>query len=243
MHEFNPSYKTFGTSAILIEWPAIISDNILADILIFKQKIEKHFKGFSDLITAYNSLTIYLKKPIADFDKQVNLLKKLYKKRMDISKQEHFIWHIPVCYDAEFGMDLDYYLTAKNLSAKELITLHTQAIYTVHFLGFLPGFPYLGGLPEALYIPRKLNPSLRIPKGSVGIGGHQTGVYTMESPGGWSIIGKTPILFFDVNQKEPCFLKAGDKIQFFEISKDEFFEIEKQVVEQTYLIMMEVNHA
>lgn len=243
MQIFNPSYKAFGAQAILIEWPAIISDEILADILIFKQKIEKYFKGYSDLISAYNSLTIMLQKPIINFDKQVDLLKNIYKKPMLIANQEQYIWHIPVCYDTEFGLDLEFYLKAKKLSIDKLIKLHTAVLYTVHFLGFLPGFPYLGGLPEALHLPRKLNPTLNVPKGSVGIGGRQTGVYTMESPGGWHILGKTPVPFFDVNLKEPCFLKAGDKIKFFEISKEEFFKISKEVLNQTYLVTMKIDHA
>ncbi len=243
MQEFNPSYKTFGNKAILIEWPAKITDEILDDILIFKKKIKRHFKGFSDLVPAYNSLTIIFQKPITDFNKQVDILKNIYNIEWNIKNLECDIWHIPVCYDAEFGLDLEFYLNAKKLSIDQLIDLHTKALYTVHFIGFLPGFPYLGGLPEVLHLPRKLNPSLNVPKGSVGIGGKQTGVYTMESPGGWHIIGKTPISFFDVNLKEPCFLKAGDKIKFFEISKDEYYKISKAVEKQTYIVKMEIYHA
>lgn len=243
MNEFDPSYKTFGNKAILIEWPAKISDEILADILIFKQKIEKHFKGFSDLVSAYNSLTIILKKPITDFNKQIDSLKIIYNIEWPVNNLERDIWHIPVCYDAEFGLDLEFYLKAKKLSIDQLIDLHTKTLYTVYFIGFLPGFPYLGGLQEALYLPRKLNPTLNVPKGSVGIGGKQTGVYTMESPGGWHIIGKTPISFFEVKLKKPCFLKAGDKIKFFEISKDDYYKISKALEKQTYLIKKELYHA
>lgn len=239
----NPSYKAFGAKAILIEWPPQISEAILSDILLFKQKIESRYKGISDLTAAYNSLTIFLQNPITDFDKQVAILKTIYQTQITLSNFNHYVWQIPVCYDLEFGLDLEFYLKSKNLSLEQLIDLHTKPLYTIHFLGFLPGFPYLGGLPETLYIPRKFNPSLNVPKGSVGIGGKQTGVYTMESPGGWYVIGKTPISFFDVNQKEPCFLKAGDKIKFFEISKDEFYKISKEFDKQNYLVKMELYHA
>jgi len=239
----NPSFKAFGAKAILIEWPPQISETILSDILLFKQKIESRFKGFSDLTTAYNSLTIFFQNPITDIDKQVAILKTIYQTPITLSNLNHYIWQIPVCYDLEFGLDLEFYLKSKNLSLEQLIDLHTNPLYTVHFLGFLPGFPYLGGLPEALYIPRKFNPTLNVPKGSVGIGGRQTGVYTMESPGGWYVIGKTPIPFFDVNQKEPCFLKAGDKIKFFEISKDDFYKISNEIEKQNYLVKMELYHA
>jgi len=239
----NPSFKAFGSKAILIEWPPQISETILLDILLFKQKIESRFKGFYDLTTAYNSLTIFLQNPITDFDKQVAILKKIYQTPIRLSNLDHYVWQIPVCYDLEFGLDLEFYLKSKNLSLDQLIDLHTKPLYTIHFLGFLPGFPYLGGLPETLNIPRKFNPSLNVPKGSVGIGGKQTGVYTMESPGGWYVIGKTPIPFFDVNLKDPCFLKAGDKIKFFEISKDDFYKISNEIEKQNYLVKMELYHA
>lgn len=239
----NPSFKAFGSKAILIEWPSQISETILLDILLFKQKIESRFKGFYDLTTAYNSLTIFLQNPITDFDKQVAILKKIYQTPIRLSNLDHYVWQIPVCYDLEFGLDLEFYLKSKNLSLDQLIDLHTKPLYTIHFLGFLPGFPYLGGLPETLNIPRKFNPSLNVPKGSVGIGGKQTGVYTMESPGGWYVIGKTPIPFFDVNLKDPCFLKAGDKIKFFEISKDDFYKISNEIEKQNYLVKMELYHA
>lgn len=239
----NPSFKAFGSKAILIEWPSQISETILLDILLFKQKIESRFKGFYDLTTAYNSLTIFLQNPITDFDKQVAILKKIYQTPIRLSNLDHYVWQIPVCYDLEFGLDLEFYLKSKNLSLDQLIDLHTKPLYTIHFLGFLPGFPYLGGLPETLNIPRKFDPSLNVPKGSVGIGGKQTGVYTMESPGGWYVIGKTPIPFFDVNLKDPCFLKAGDKIKFFEISKDDFYKISNEIEKQNYLVKMELYHA
>jgi len=239
----NPSFKAFGSKAILIEWPPQISETILLDILLFKQKIESRFKGFYDLTTAYNSLTIFLQNPITDFDKLVAILKKIYQTPIRLSNLDHYVWQIPVCYDLEFGLDLEFYLKSKNLSLDQLIDLHTKPLYTIHFLGFLPGFPYLGGLPETLNIPRKFNPSLNVPKGSVGIGGKQTGVYTMESPGGWYVIGKTPIPFFDVNLKDPCFLKAGDKIKFFEISKDDFYKISNEIEKQNYLVKMELYHA
>ena len=239
----NPSFKAFGSKAILIEWPSQISETILLDILLFKQKIESRFKGFYDLTTAYNSLTIFLQNPITDFDKQVAILKNIYQTPIRLSNLDHYVWQIPVCYDLEFGLDLEFYLKSKNLSLDQLIDLHTKPLYTIHFLGFLPGFPYLGGLPETLNIPRKFNPSLNVPKGSVGIGGKQTGVYTMESPGGWYVIGKTPIPFFDVNLKDPCFLKAGDKIKFFEISKDDFYKISNEIEKQNYLVKMELYHA
>jgi len=114
--------------------------------------------------------------------------------------------------------------------------MHSNNIYTVFFMGFLPGFMYLGGLDERLFFNRKPNPRLHIAKGSVAIGGKQTGVYPSKSAGGWNIIGRTPISFFNIKDEIPCFTKAGDKIKFVPISLDEYHRIEKRIVKNTYTI-------
>jgi inhibitor of KinA len=132
------------------------------------------------------------------------------------------IWEIPVCYDVEFGIDLPFLSAEKKLSIKELISIHSNAIYTVYGIGFLPGFLYLGGLSEKLHHPRRDTPRLEVPKGAVAIGGNQTGIYPQISPGGWQIIGKTPISVFDAKRELPCLIKPGDEIKFKSISKDEF---------------------
>ena len=132
------------------------------------------------------------------------------------------LWKVPVCYDVELGIDLEEISHTLKLSIQEIIDLHSQAIYTVYFIGFLPGFLYLGGLDNRLEIKRKSNPRLHVDKGSVAIGGSQTGVYPQDSAGGWNIIGKTPLSFFNLDHNNPCFAKPGDKIQFVPISLEEF---------------------
>jgi len=150
------------------------------------------------------------------------------------------LWKIPVCYDDAFALDLDEISIKKNLSKQKIIALHTQAIYTIYFIGFLPGFLYLGGLDPALNFPRKSTPRLQIKKGAVGIGGKQTGVYPTQSPGGWNIIGNSPISFFNVSTKIPCFAKAGDKIQFYSISLKQHKAISVLVKEGVYQLESEV---
>ena len=130
----------------------------------------------------------------------------------------------------------------KNLSKQKIIALHAQAIYTVYFIGFLPGFLYLGGLDPALNFPRKQIPRLQIKKGAVGIGGVQTGVYPTQSPGGWNIIGNSPISFFNASNKIPCFAKAGDKIQFYTISLKKHKEITALVKAELFQLESEVLH-
>jgi inhibitor of KinA len=129
---------------------------------------------------------------------------------------------LPVCYGGEFGPDLETVAAHCGLGAAEVITLHSGAAYRVHAIGFVPGFPYLGGLPAALGVPRRATPRTRVPAGSVGIGGAQTGVYPMATPGGWHLIGRTPLALYRPNHERPCLLGIGDRVQFQPISPEEF---------------------
>lgn len=234
----NLTYKQFGEKAILIEWQTIINDEILKDILLFTEKIKfKKQINFVDLIQGYNSLTIIYKSNIYDFEKEKSLLKSIYKSNLKIEKQDYFQWEIPVCYNLEFGIDLQEMAKKSNLKIDEIVKLHSEAVYKIFFIGFLPGFLYLGGLNKQLFLDRKPNPRLSVPKGSVGIGGKQTGVYPQNSAGGWNIIGKTPINFFDVEKANPCFAKAGDFIKFKPISVDEFYQLEKEISSNQYQLL------
>lgn len=131
------------------------------------------------------------------------------------------IWEVPVCYESEYGKDLGNLALSKHMRVNDLIDLHSSTRYRIHFFGFLPGFMYLNGLPEALHTPRKSVPDRSISPGSVGIGGSQTGIYPMESPGGWHILGRTPLKMFDATQNPPVWAEIGDRIKFFPISSDE----------------------
>jgi len=240
MSFFNPTYKPFGKKAILIEWPNKISESILYDILRFKENIRTSYNNFKDITTAYNTLTVNLNNIDLMIDIEIVKLKKIYKNNTVIKSLKNYLWHIPVCYNSALAVDLENVLEIKNMSLKKLIKRHSEPIYTVYFLGFLPGFPYLGGLPNILHMPRKAMPKNSVTQGSVGIGGQQTGIYTTDSPGGWHIIGKTPLLFFDANKKEPCLLKAGDKIKFESVSKEQFLTIKEQVKRGIYNIKKEI---
>lgn len=238
---FKLIYKPFGECAILIEWPHNIDENILKDILVFKTKIDnKNIEQILELKTAYNSLLIIYNSFCRNYENEVDILKNIYISpdfKTDILSNS---WKIPVCYDEEFGLDLELISKEKSISKKDIIKRHSEAIYTVYFIGFLPGFLYLGGLDETLHIPRKSTPRLHIEKGAVAIGGNQTGVYPNESPGGWNIIGNTPINFFDVSKDSPCFAKAGDQIQFYAVSLKEYQDIKTLVNANVYQLESEV---
>lgn len=230
-------YKPFGEKVILMEWESVINEAILHDILSFKYKIENDNNySFTDLIVGYNSLTIVFENEHENFDKEIQELKSIYKSEYKKEKKQNYLWEIPVCYDINFGIDLTEMAAKKNYSIAQIIQLHSNTIYTVFFIGFLPGFMYLGGLDERLFFDRKPNPRLQITKGSVAIGGKQTGVYPSNSAGGWNIIGRSPISFFNINDEKPCFTKAGDKIKFTPISLNEYHQIEKKVTENKYVL-------
>ena len=133
---------------------------------------------------------------------------------------------IPVCYGGDFGPDLEAVAALHGLAADEVVRLHTAAEYRVHLIGFVPGFPYLGGLDARLHTPRLDAPRTAVPAGSVGIGGAQTGVYPIESPGGWRLIGRTPTAIFDARRDPPALLRAGDRIRFRAVDAGSFRRLE-----------------
>jgi inhibitor of KinA len=132
---------------------------------------------------------------------------------------------IPVCYGGSFGPDLAEVAGLHQLSIAEVIQLHSAVVYKVYMIGFMPGFAYLGGMDERLSTPRKVTPRKSVPAGAVGVAGGQTGVYPLESPGGWQIIGQTPVRLFDLNRREPSLLKPGDTVIFKAIDSKEFNQL------------------
>ena len=238
MNTFKLTYKPYGERAILIEWPSNIDEDILADVLLFKENINLD-KVIVEVRAAYASLLVIYDNFIVDSDNEISELNSIYASRISSQQLQSRLWKIPVCYDETFGLDLDEISKEKGLTKQEIIQLHSETIYTVYFIGFLPGFLYLGGLDESLHMPRKSSPRLQIIKGAVAIGENQTGVYPSSSPGGWNIIGNSPINFFDVTKDKPCFAKAGDKIQFRSISYKQHSDLTVLVKEAVYQIESE----
>ena len=233
--KFLLTYKLFGRSAILVEWPANISQDIIQDIISFERQV-KEIDSILDIIIAYNSLLIRYQNPIVDQELTIRQLKNKYTASSYLIKQDQFLWEIPVCYDASFGIDLEEIANKKKCSVADIVRLHTETDYLVYFIGFQPGFLYLGGLNQNLHVPRKSTPRVRVDKGSVGIGGAQTGVYPQSSSGGWNIIGKSPLNFFNMKATNPCFAKPGDRIQFVAVDIHTFYEIEREVIKQEFII-------
>ena len=150
------------------------------------------------------------------------------------------VFEIPVCYGGEYGPDLGIIAKNAGLSEREVIDIHTSCDYLIYMLGFLPGFCYLGGLDERIHTPRLKTPRLKIPAGSVGIGGSQTGIYPMESPGGWNLMGMTPVRTYDPERDVPILVQAGDYIRFVEIDEAEFSRINKAVEAGEYKVSVRI---
>ncbi len=211
--------------AITIEFAQNISEATNRRVIALQHAIESNpFKGFIECVPAYGSLTVYFSEQVSAGTVRVLL--------SDLSTQVADTVHtsslfgkkicIPVCYDPSLGVDLPWLSSHLNLSVDEIISLHASVSYRVYMIGFIPGFPYMGTLPERLEVPRKQTPSLKIPMGSVAIAGKQTGIYPAEVPGGWQVIGRTPLKMFDPS-KSPCsFLNAGDLVQFNPITLEAF---------------------
>lgn len=222
MKSYPITLKTFGDKAILIEWPNKVEEAILNDIIRFKTVLKTELDASLELIPAYNSITIISNSKDFNSTALKERLLSLYENKRTLVETKRTLWTLPVCYDLEFGIDLEEVASSLKISNSELITKHSSNEYTVYGIGFLPGFMYLGGLPGDLETRRRETPRLKVVKGAVGLAGKQTGIYPQESPGGWNIIGNCPIPIFNTSASDPCFVNVGDKIKFESISRAEF---------------------
>lgn len=230
MRDELPRIRTMGERAILVEFEPGINEELLPILLFYKNLLEiKLFKLKVEVINTYHSLLINYPFIIEDVYDQLSRVKAVVCEARVVKDFQPQLFHIPVSYDLEFGLDLPLVADEKKLTIREIIHLHTTPIYTVYFLGFLPGFLYLGGLDSRLQISRKNEPGLEVQKGAVGIGENQTGIYPKTSPGGWQIIGNSPIELFDKNSTPPCKISAGDKVRFYPIKKPDYIQIQEDV--------------
>lgn len=237
MSEFSLKFKPLSDSALLLEWPHHIDDGILKDIIALQTRVETELNGLIvETINAYNSLTIIFDPQIIPAQELEEKINSIHREKFKTSVEKKKVWSIPVCYEKEFGIDLEEIAASKKCSEENIIHQHTKPEYVVYFTGFLPGFLYLGGLPTTLLIPRKSTPRLNIIKGAVAIGGAQTGIYPSASPGGWNIIGNSPLDFFDPQQIPPCFAKAGDRLKFYQVDKSDYDKIKRSVENGTFEI-------
>ncbi len=183
--------------------------------------------GVVEYMQTYRAVVVYYEPLITTFERLKSTLIELSANLQEIEIAPPDLIELPVCYGGEFGPDLDFVATSHGLSQEEVIRLHSDPEYLVYMIGFTPGYPFLGGLPEALHTPRLDTPRKKVPAGSVGIANSQTGIYPIESPGGWQLIGQVPIKLFDPKKNDPFLLSAGNIIKFRSIDEQEYMTIKQ----------------
>jgi inhibitor of KinA len=228
-----PAYRIYslGDSAITIDFGNVIDESINKKVLALFQRLQKHpLPGMIEAVPAYSSLSVFydvikLRKNISPNitvrEWMQEMVNKFMQQNIESELESSVVMKIPVCYDEEFGIDLRQIAEEKKLSREEIIRLHCGKQYRVFMLGFLPGFPYMGEVDEKIAMPRKSQPR-PVVAGNVAIAGRQTGIYPLASPGGWSVIGRTPLKLFDSQKEKPTLLNAGDTVEFYAISKEKF---------------------
>jgi inhibitor of KinA len=233
--DIKPGFNIYYLSehAITLEFGHEISEDMLRQVSNFNTLInQRPFTGFLISVPAYSTLSIFYD-PIQVikandlsgedcFNKVSAYLNQLTNDADTPNNTPDNLITIPTCYGGKYGEDLDELAALHQLSADEVIKLHSEAIYKVYMIGFVPGFAYLGGMSAQLATPRKPTPRKTIPAGSVGIAGQQTGIYPLATPGGWQLIGRTPLTLFDATRTQPALLKAGDQVVFKPIDPYQF---------------------
>lgn len=228
---------TAGDSSLLIQFDSIIDPAVNARIAATVQLMrEQQIEGVVDIIPAFCSLLINYDPRVISYDEMKTRMEKILSVEVAAGERRKKIYEIPVCYGGEYGPDLNTIAEHAGLTPAEVIDIHTSADYLIYMLGFLPGFTYLGGLDERIHTPRLANPRVRIPAGSVGIGGSQTGIYPMDSPGGWQLMGMTPVKTYDPNREIPILVEAGDYIRFVAVDEQEYEKIRVRVAQGTYQV-------
>jgi len=235
-----------GDSAVVIRLGEGVDAKTSAGVRDVVRELERDpLVGMSDVFPAYSSVAVFFQQPRESFAQVQREIEARVQRVFDSAGKAipavARMVEIPVCYGGEFGPDLAEVAQHSGLSPEQVVAAHGEGDYLVHAIGFLPGFPYLGGLPTRLATPRRSTPRVEVPAGAVGIGGSQTGVYPIASPGGWNLIGRTPWRLFDVGRSEPALLKVGDRVTFREISADVFTRMsaEERTIQKSSVVAPE----
>lgn len=225
-----------GDHGLTIIVGSCISPKVNRIVLSLAKKIEEQTsRSIIEIVPAYASIAVYFDPMLTSFEALSDSIYKVWREH-ELSEEQGVqeILTIPVFYGGESGPDLGHVAQQNGVTEKKVVEKHTSNDYLVYMIGFLPGFPYLGGLDETLATPRLDSPRQEVKAGSVGIADHQTGIYPLDSPGGWNLIGHTPIDLFDPSREHPFLLKAGQIIRFRAVSEEEYHAIQDEVDRGVY---------
>lgn len=219
----HPRIRISGDRAFLVEYGDAIDETVNEKVRTITELLREAAPGGIELILpAYRSIGIVYDPLKTSYNEISGILSRLEAQMGEAVIPEPRTVDIPVCYGGEFGPDIEFVATHNGLSAHDVVRIHTANPYRIYTIGFAPGFFYLGGLDPRLHTPRMETPRTMVAAGSVGIAEKQTGAYPLDSPGGWRIIGRTPVKLFDAARKEPFLYQAGDSIRFTAISPEEY---------------------
>lgn len=235
------SIKPLGDSALVVQLDSVVNEETHEKVMCFMQAVNrKPFKGFLEAVPTYTNVTIFYDPfevhqayecDATVFETVSSLVKGYTMQIGHNNKGKARLIEIPVLYGGEYGPDLAHVAAINNLTEEEVIELHTGSEYLVYMLGFAPGFPFLGGMDERIVAPRKRTPRAKIPAGSVGIAGKQTGIYPFDSPGGWQIIGRTPVDLFLPHQSPPTLIQPGDRLRYVPMSYEEYVDQKRGIAQ------------
>lgn len=231
------SIQPLGDTGIIIQFGTEISEAIYQQIRQYVYWLEQScIEGIVEWVPAYTTLAVFYRPNIISYDELSQKLLKIGEKIESMPVPDPIVIEIPTLYGKEAGPDIQFVAETNGLSEEEVVKIHSSSDYLIYMIGFVPGFPYLGGMDKRIAAPRKKTPRSRIPAGSIGIAGEQTGIYPLETPGGWQIIGRTPVKLYDPQKQDPILLKAGDYIRFVPITEREYGKIEQQVLKGSYKV-------
>jgi len=238
MTEMELKYIPSGDSAFIIKAGDVISEEVNRPgrkrLAWIKQE---NIDGITDFIPSYNELMVCYDPARIGYRRLLESLRACAADLGAMHLPPPEVVYVPVLYGGEAGPDLDHVAEHNGLAARDVISIHSSADCLIYMLGFTPGFCYLGGMDKRIATPRQETPRLKIPAGSVGIAGEQTGIYPMESPGGWQLIGRTPLRLFNPDSKPEFLFSAGDYIRFYPVGRDEYEQIAAEVAEDTYQVI------
>lgn len=228
-------YLISGDCAVCVEFGNEISPEINRKIRAFKIAVEKEgIEGIIETVPTYRSLLVVYNPEVIRFKELTERFETIMGTMDSIQIPPPTVIEIPVLYGGEMGPDIETVAAHNGKTVEEVIEIHTSGEYLIYMLGFIAGFPYLGGMSKEIATPRLKSPRVKIEGGSVGIAGEQTGVYPVASPGGWQLIGRTPLKLYDSDREKPVLLEAGQYMKFCAVTEEEYRRIEKQVEDNTY---------
>jgi inhibitor of KinA len=223
-----------GDQALLVEFGAEISPAMNRRVHEFARKASVHkISGVGEMVPSYCSVLVYFDPLLLSFSETVSWVKEFLGTQRLEADLPSKIKEVPVLYGGDFGPDISFVANHNQITVEEVIRLHTGETYLVYVVGFSPGFAAMGSVPLKIQAPRLASPRTKVPAGAVGIGGQQTGIYAVESPGGWQLIGQTPLILFDLQKNPPSFFQAGDYARFYAIDEKEFFKLGKNRVQKS----------